>query len=250
MIYSSLTKLTCAAAAFAAVVSATPATAGPLITDWYASGGTPASVSPAWVLSGSGSSLAGGVLTIRGKTYWGQYPSTPGFNSLQAFSVEARLRVLSNSSSLDSREGTNIVFAQGPTNGNALFIGNGRIFINNGDVSRGSTAFVDTADFHTYRIDVGAPAVVGGLSTISVSYDGVTKLTGSTFSSVPFSGYDQRFFFGGGSSYASGVSEWQFVRNSIATAAAVPEPASWAMLVAGFTIVGTATRRRRHSVAA
>jgi hypothetical protein len=38
--------------------------------------------------------------------------------------------------------------------------------------------------------------------------------------------------------------------NVLVTQGVIPEPASWAMLIAGFGLVGTAMRRRRTAVAA
>ena len=45
--------------------------------------------------------------------------------------------------------------------------------------------------------------------------------------------------------------DWVFIDNLTSAGGAVPEPASWAMLIAGFGIVGASMRRRRaHVVAA
>jgi hypothetical protein len=60
-----------------------------------------------------------------------------------------------------------------------------------------------------------------------------------------------RFTYGALSSGATIVSNFALEVRAIPTNGAVPEPASWAMLIAGFGLVGAASRRRRRkSVAA
>ena len=236
-----------AALAGALCLAATPSNASVVITDWYAASGLPSATSPAWTLFGSPAnvSLAGGAMVIKGKTYYGQSNlTTPPIDTLNGFSIEARARFDSGSHSLDSRDTLNLSFTLGPNIGNALFIGDGRFFINSGDVTRGATMTgIDTRSFHTYRVDVSAPGK-NGLSTISVFYDGVFAISGSTFSSASANGIHQRVDFGGGSIYATGTSEWQFVRNTPPVLSAVPEPATWTTMIAGLGIAGLALRRR------
>ena len=42
--------------------------------------------------------------------------------------------------------------------------------------------------------------------------------------------------------------DWVFIDNLTSVGGAVPEPASWAMLIAGFGVVGASMRRRRANV--
>ena len=50
---------------------------------------------------------------------------------------------------------------------------------------------------------------------------------------------------------AAATGDWVFIDNMTSAGGTVPEPASWAMLIAGFGIVGASMRRRRaHVVAA
>lgn len=57
--------------------------------------------------------------------------------------------------------------------------------------------------------------------------------------------------FGGGATYGAGVTDGRtvldYTRGDV-LAQAVPEPASWALMIAGFGLVGTALRRRRSVV--
>ena len=50
--------------------------------------------------------------------------------------------------------------------------------------------------------------------------------------------------------YGEQAMQAAFDANSWSIAAAVPEPASWAMMIAGFGLTGAALRRRRIAVAA
>jgi len=224
-----------------ALVAAVPAGAA-VITDWDASSGLkPDAVSPAWYFGGDQDAvLAGGALTITGRTYYEQGPeTTPPLNTLGGFDIEARLRYVSGSTSLDSRDAVTFFFSQESGYGAGFFIGDDRIFLTSDNLVRGATAYLDTHGFHTYRLVVGAPDAITHIASIAVYRDGVATLAGSTFSSLPANGTDQRIGFGGGSLYASGVSDWLFVRNT-----ALPEPASWAMMLAGFGAIGVASRRR------
>jgi len=69
---------------------------------------------------------------------------------------------------------------------------------------------------------------------------------------LPFNFADQPDFRGGfidfGGSQRTG--DWALEISGAAGAGAVPEPASWAMLIAGFGLVGAAMRRRTTALAA
>jgi hypothetical protein len=58
--------------------------------------------------------------------------------------------------------------------------------------------------------------------------------------------------FEGGGDFGDRTNEWAFdiLNVDTATQGVVPEPASWAMLIAGFGLTGAAMRRRRSAVAA
>jgi hypothetical protein len=211
------------------------------ITDWYASDGLPS----AWGSYGADGTISGGAMTVtHGTGYYQDASVVPGFDTRDGFSIEARVRYVSGSSSLDSRDVIGLFFSQGYTFGTGLFIGDGRVFINDQNVIRGDTAYVDTSGFHTYRIDVAAQAMPQGFSAVSVYYDGALLLTGQTFQSDQANGSVPSFAFGDLSAYASGVSEWQFVRN--ASVAPVPEPGEWAMIAGGLALAGFAARRRKR----
>lgn len=106
----------------------------------------------------------------------------------------------------------------------------------------------------------------GTMLDIGQSYTALLSTTSSRFAMV--FGPDINIFTGqplGGDAYAGGeaisnralaapctaggICDANF-RFSGVTAAAVPEPASWAMLIAGFGLVGGTLRRRRDSIAA
>jgi hypothetical protein len=221
------------------------ATAAPaaVITDWDAGSGLkPDQVSPAWYFGGDqNATLSGGALNIVGRTYYEHGPETiPAIDTSMGVDVELSFRYVSGYTTLDSRDAITVFVTQGAGYGVGFYIGDDRLFLNNGNVSRGDTAYLDTHDFHTYRLVVGAADPLSSVASVQVYRDGVAALSGSTYYSIPANGTDMRFGFGGGSYYASGTSDWAFVRNT----AAVPEPASWAMMLAGFGAVGGALRRR------
>jgi hypothetical protein len=91
-----------------------------------------------------------------------------------------------------------------------------------------------------YYIGGGQSASDGDLYKTSVS--NIVTGTGITFLAAARSGSSSGFAFPSVVSAASG----RFGPNFVYTAAAVPEPASWAMLIAGFGIMGAAMRHRRR----
>lgn len=115
-----------------------------------------------------------------------------------------------------------------------------------GGVSSGSaSAFVGTLGFRLLRTDVDFTNVtLNGKAFTSLFEDflgtdlqvlGSTPLTAG-LQTLSISGNSQRF--------GSYLGELSFTPDA---AAAVPEPATWAMMIGGFGLVGGAMRRRRHT---
>jgi hypothetical protein len=229
--------------AVALIVSTGSALAADSISNWDASNGLPDS---SWATAGSSFTSAPDKLTIStdtpsANTYFIENKSNnPSFSTTAGLSIEARVRYVSGSQLNDARDSIVFAVTQGNNWGNGLFIGNGRIFMLADNMVRGATANVDTQGFHTYRIDVGASDSASP-TNFNIYYDGVLKLSGSTYNSAPANGTDQSVYWGEGSMLANGTSEWQFVRNT----APVPEPETWAMLLAGLGLTGALARRKQ-----
>ncbi len=195
------------------------------VSDWEASSGLyPDQISPPYTLYNTGpasNTLGSGYLTMSTYTnftynYYVQY--SPIVDTSGSFYVEAGVREISGSTSSDAREPIGIFITTAPGVGNALWIGDGRVFLLSSVNTRGPTAYVPTSDtFHTYEIDVAAS---GGLTVYD---DGTQILTGNTFYSVSANGDQERIAWGDGTESAYGTSEWTFVRHD-ALAASVPEP--------------------------
>lgn len=223
----------------------TPAWATDVIPDWSATTGLPTATSPPWAQTGSDATQAAGVLTISTasaaeNTYYLQdTTANPSFSTLAGASIEARVRYVSGAAASSARDAAVVALTHGGGWGNALFVGNGVIFIGAGENTRGASAVIDTSVFHTYRIDLGAGGI--GAATFNVYVDDVAALTGSTYNSGLDNGSAQLVFWGEASAVAYGTSQWQFVRD----AAPVPEPASGALFAAGLLATGAWLRGRR-----
>jgi hypothetical protein len=132
--------------------------------------------------------------------------------------IEARLRFVSGTTSHVARAPVVVAFTVSPTVGNALLIGADEIFLLAADLVRGASAAVDTNDaFHTYRIEVNTST-----GAIDVFYDGSFLLSGTTFSDVATHGSVARVSFGEGSIFATGTTEWEFVRHNASSVTCVP----------------------------
>ncbi len=97
---------------------------------------------------------------------------------------------------------------------------------------------------------------IGKLGGATVWTDSVvTSFFGPTLYSFPTGPIDTLESYVSGGSYigpgSGNFAVWDdFTFDSSPAVGGVPEPASWAMLIAGFGLVGAAARRRRRSVAA
>jgi hypothetical protein len=230
---------------FSLLAAAPAAWSADVISDWSASSGSP--TTPPWTKTGTSFATATGLLTIDTSSngdnvYFLQDSSVkPGFSTLAGASIEARMRYVSGTGAA-ARDAGFLAITQTGHWGNALFIGDHRIFIGSGTNTVGAQyTNIDTKEFHTYRIDLGASTGSSTSTSFSVAVDGVTVLYGSTYYSTDDNGDVPVFYWGEGSSLAHGKTEWQFVRN----AAPVPEPATWAMWTAGLLGAGLRLRRRR-----
>jgi hypothetical protein len=84
------------------------------------------------------------------------------------------------------------------------------------------------------QISVGGETFIPGVLPLFLGYVSDTPFTTLTFSGQAGAEFGDSF----------SIDNFSFSAN------AVPEPASWAMLIAGFGLVGAAARRRRTAVAA
>jgi hypothetical protein len=198
---------------------------GAIQSSWQATSGLlPTQVSPPWTLNDNASPedpvLGAQFLTLSTSEFsenmW-YLLTEPAVDTSGSFYIEAIVRFVSGLASELSRAPIRIGFTSAPGVGNALNIGVDEVFFNTGDLTKGPSASVDTdGDFHTYRIEVTSTG------SLSLLYDGVPTLTGSTFSHVGFNGLQERVFWGEQSVLAQGTSEWEsFV---VADLSAVPEP--------------------------
>jgi VCBS repeat-containing protein len=175
------------------------------------SGVLPDAVCPTWTLTDTADPenplLSGGKLTLSTDTqsenmFYAQQGSAISMPSQLV--VEARMRLVSGSSSVAQRAPAVIGFATAPSVGNGLWIGRGEIFLSSGEFTRGPSAAVDTQTaVHTYRIEVATAT-----GAVRVLYDGALKLTGTTYTSSSDNGPAPRVSWGEGSSFAFGTSEW------------------------------------------
>ena len=222
-----------------------------LMSNWDASSGVfPDQVTPAcaaWTLFDNANPedpvLGSGLLTINTSSDTENmfYIQTePAVDTSGSFFIESRLKYISGSATDPSKTSTNILFTTAPNIGNGLFIGSDEVYFLTGNNLKGPTASVDTDDdFHTYRIDVGSSGA------FTLSYDGNNILSGTTFTSIPSNGSQERILWGEASSFATGESEWSFVRHNALDISCVPEASSLVHLIFGTFGLALIQRIRR-----
>jgi hypothetical protein len=185
-------------------------------------GRLPHELTPAWdwlgPTSGEQTTIASGVLTISSASNVSDYVlfSQSGTNLTvpNNFWVEASVRFVSGTANQPSRSPVCLGVTTKPDVGNGLWIAKDRIFVQTGLWTIGQSADVDTDDaFHTYRIEVDG---TDSGSSLRVYYDGALTplLTGTTFSDTTANGSVPRVFWGDGTKYEGGVSEWKYVAHN------------------------------------
>ncbi len=133
-------------------------------------------------------------------------------------------------------------------------------YTNGGSLSQIVTDTAVAGRTYTLFVDFGVRNDVGNPGTISLIVNGVTTLatgvapTPGTWATYSAS-YTAGFADAGGAisvllASDNGQGDFDNVRLSDDAAAGVPEPASWALMIGGFGLVGAAARRRRGVVAA
>ena len=149
--------------------------------------------------------------------------------------------------------------------------------VNNVDIIRNGVYTPGLASGGTYNLDLvgyGATGAIsqtfatraGGLYTVSFDYNenggGKTAdvlVDGVSIGSVAGSGRWQTFtgsFIGTGAPVTFAISELVgggsggVVLDNISVTGAVPEPATWGLMLAGFVMVGAAARSRKRAIAA
>jgi lysophospholipase L1-like esterase len=226
-----------AASDYGAAVLAGPALASPSPTPGVqftasydaSTGSTPDLACPSWAWFSAGGpsqpSVSGGALRITNTTTKqpsGYQQPAPGqaLTIPNPLVIEARMRLVSGTSTDATRGPASIGFTTSPNFGNGLQISNGQVFLNQSETQKGPSASVDTAGFHTYRIEV-----TGG-GAISVFQDGTFVLSGAEYTSAADAGGQVRIEWGNGSNLAYGTSDWQFVHHNAAscTSPEVPPP--------------------------
>jgi hypothetical protein len=115
----------------------------------------------------------------------------------------------------------------------------------------GTSAFSVDSGFFTSAWNNGATLSITGLLNGAVLYTSSTILnaTGPTFINLGFNGINEaRFAISGGTSarIGSGAGNY-FAVDNLSVNGAVPEPATWGMMIAGFGMMGAALRTRRRS---
>ena len=124
-------------------------------------------------------------------------------------------------------------------------------------LTAGGAAFTLNSGYFTSAWNDGATLLVEGLSSGNVLFSDTFLLDtgGPSFLNFNWGGIDElQFSISGGSpSGLPGVGDYFGVDDlsiTIGGTGAIPEPSSWAMLIAGFGLSGAAMRRRRMAAVA
>jgi hypothetical protein len=234
-----------AALAALCAFSALPAQA--LVTVWDGSSNLlPNAVDPNWTLvdtSPGSPSLTGGTLTIQtsgGHSARQFYTMTnTDFSGATPYWVEAEMKFVSGSETSGWWRSGGIIAIKNDGFNAFLGIRKDFIFLLDADNHATATATVDTDDaFHVYKLEVLGDTLN---SLVNVYQDGILVLSDTSLYNA---GGGSSVGFGEGSTLATGTTLWKSVSHNVAAVAVVPEPETWAMLLAGLGLVGFAARRR------
>lgn len=180
-------------------------------SSWSAAAGLPDIACPSWTIVDTANpeapSVSGGVLTVRDdqlaeNMYFVQ--SGAQLIAPPRLIIEARMRYVSGGASTPSRAPAVLAFRLGAgLDKQLLHIGDGEVFLLSGENTRGSSTTTPTADaFHDYRLEADLP---GG--AVRAFRDGRLILSGQVYPE-PSAGAAPAIFFGEGSLFAYGTSEW------------------------------------------
>ena len=194
-----------------------------------------------------GASIAGGVLSLDGAsgevTFGAKLIPTGG-----DFSVFVRAQILQPVSAHTE------IIAQGSSGAPGFYIGSGgnQYRLSDAYGSPGLTFHVDDA-FHNLLLTNGAGALQFSIDGTQVFSGAQVNFGGACDTRIgnQFCGVYNEFFKGSIDTVRifSGVATYDEASGPDA-GAGVPEPASWALMIAGFGLAGAALRRRRSVVAA
>ncbi len=234
--------------ALASICAATSLSAHALVTVWDgASNLMPDEVDANWVLTdeGGGSpSLADGVLTIQtsgthSARQFYQMTATD-FSGGAPFWMEAEMKFVSGSQTAGWWRAGGHMSIRNNGKFAILEIRNDLIYLRDGDNSRSVQAVVDTNDdFHLYRLEVLGNA---SDSLVNVYQDGNLVLSDASLYGAAASGGSVTF--GEASTLATGTTLWRRVSHNVAAVAVVPEPETYALMLAGLGLVTLSLRRR------
>ncbi len=234
--------------AVAALCAAASFSAQALVTVWNGSSGQlPEEADANWVLTdeGGGSpSFAGGVLTIQtsgGHAARQFYRMTnTDFSVGTPYWLEAEMKFVSGSQTSGWwRAGGHMSIRQENGLMAILEIRQDFIYLRDADNHSTKQASVDTDDaFHVYKLEVLGDTTS---SLVNVYQDGNLVLSDTSLYSGPSGG---SVLFGEASTLATGTTEWIRVSHNVAAVASVPEPETYALMLAGLGLVGFAARRR------
>lgn len=243
-------RLTPCAAALGTALLMLGASASAVEATWSASSGLlPDQAGLGWALNDTASPevpvLSNGVLTLQTSTssellYYSLDGAALDLGGPTPYWIEGRVQYVSGGQTSGWWRAP-IFFAIRGDNGvlATLEIRNDLIFIRKGDNSLAQQAVVDTNDaFHTYRLEV---AGTNAGSMVNVYQDGALVLSDDAAFSTSGAA---RVFWGDASGLAYGRSDWEYVSTNLA---AVPEPATAALGLAGLGVIALRARRRQRN---